>query len=64
MISPTERLRTSPILAVRQKEHPIAQPTWLETQSVFLPSFGIQTDSIVAPSFNLNAILAAPSGDV
>ena len=35
-ISRTERWRSRPICAVSQKRQPIAQPTWLLTQSVRL----------------------------
>ena len=43
--------RTSPIWAVSQKPHPMAQPTWLETHSVWLftprrPIMGIWTHSM------------------
>ena len=33
-ISPAVRLRTRPILPVRQNAQPIAHPTWVDTQNV------------------------------
>ena len=45
-ISPAVRLRTRPILPVRQKAHAIAQPTWVEMQKVIAGVSGMKTDSI------------------
>ena len=44
-ISPGVRLRTSPILPVRQKPHAIAQPTCVDTQKVIAGVSGMNTDS-------------------
>ena len=54
-ISAADRLRIRPICAVSQKRQPMAQPTWLETQSVrvVVPSrwrIGMTTLSVSRPS--------------
>jgi hypothetical protein len=49
-ISPAERLRTNPILPVRQNPQSIAQPTWLEMQKVSAGVSGMKTDSMRRPS--------------
>ena len=41
VISAGVRLRTNPILPVRQKSQSIAQPTWLEMQNVCLGVSGM-----------------------
>ena len=62
-ISPAVRLRTRPILPVRQKPHDIAQPTWVETQKVIDGVSGMKTDSICRPSASSRTNLRVPSLD-
>ena len=49
-ISPTVRFRVKPSAPVAQKAQPIAQPTWVERQTVWRLSSRIETASTRAPS--------------
>ena len=60
-ISPAVRLRTSPILPVRQKAHAIAQPTCVEMQKVIAGVSGMKTDSICRPSASRSRNFSVPS---
>ena len=51
-ISPTVRCRPKPAWPVAQNPQPIAQPTWLLTQTVTRSGYNISTVSIRLPSCN------------
>ena len=63
-ISPALRLRTSPILPVRQKPHFIAQPTCVEMQNVWLGVSGMKTDSMRRLSSRPSSSFTVPSDEV
>ncbi len=52
-----------PILPVRQKAQPIAQPTCVEMQNVFEGVSGMNTDSINWPSARRSRNFVVPSLD-
>src|SRR5258706_407167 len=62
-ISHGSRLRIRPRRPVAQKVHPIAQPAWLEMQTVNFPaaSSGIRTASASAPSCSRKRYFTKPS---
>ena len=62
-ISPAPRLRSSPIVPVKQKAHAKPQPTWVDTQSVSRSPSGISTDCTRAPSGSAKTIFSLPSCD-
>src|SRR5688572_33438301 len=62
-ISPAVRLRTSPILPVRQNTHDIAHPTCVEMQNVIDGVSGLKTDSIWRWSASSSKNLRVPSAD-
>ena len=57
------RLRTSPILPVRQNAHAIAQPTCVEMQKVIAGVSGMNTDSMCRPSARRSRNFSVPSID-
>ena len=61
-ISPAVRLRTRPILPVRQNAHAIAHPTWVEMQKVMAGVSGMNTDSMCFPSASLQQELLGAVG--
>jgi len=60
-ISARLRWRRKPSVAVAQNVQPIAQPTWVDTQSVSRSPSGIRTLSIVAPSRKRKSSFCVPS---
>ena len=60
-ISPAVRLRTRPILPVRQNAQAIAQPTCVEMQKVIDGVSGMKTDSICRPSARRSRNFSVPS---
>ena len=62
-ISPAVRLRTSPILPVRQNAQPMAQPTCVEMQKVCAGVSGMKTDSIWRPSPSRRTNFRVPSSE-
>ena len=64
-ISEAVRLRASPKVPVWQKAQFMAQPTWHETQAVFLPSLSVRrTVSTAIPSCKEICSFMVPSGSV
>jgi len=62
-ISPAVRFRTSPIVAVRQKAQPMAQPTCVDTQKVSCGVRGMNTDSTWRPSWSASRNFSVPSSE-
>ena len=65
-ISPGRRLRSKPAWPVAQNVQAIAQPAWLETQTVARVGYRMRTVSISAPSLAapepLHRLLVVPGG--
>ena len=62
-ISPGVRFLSKPACPLAQKEQAYAQPTCVETQTVFRSFAGIKTVSMKRPSANLVRSLTVPSVD-
>ncbi len=62
-ISPAVRLRTRPILPVKQNAHAMAHPTCVEIQKVIAGVSGMNTDSIWRPSLRRRRNFSVPSVD-
>ena len=60
-ISPAVRLRSTPMVPVKQKAQPKPQPTWVETHRVRRSSSGMSTAWIRAPSPSRSTSFSLPS---